>query len=75
MNDHAGSPHGVETLFGKLQYAQWETWPGSEKEAVRNYVRAWYQMLHAQAKDVDESWELEELHSALLEVGLDIGIA
>jgi hypothetical protein len=68
---HAGSFYGVEILFEKLQYAHWETWPASEIKAVRNYVQAWYQMLDSQAKDAEESRKLEELQTALSEVGLD----
>src|SRR5262245_5581830 len=70
--DREGARYGVATVFEKLDYAAWTSWPEPEAAAIRDAVRAWLQSLTARQSDFgDEPWELEELRSALVESGLD----
>jgi hypothetical protein len=74
-SDLAGAIYGVEVLFGKLKYAHFDAWPREEIVVVKNFVRAWHQLLTAQGKDAAENWELEELQEVLSEAGLEDWIA
>ena len=59
----ATEPCGVnlETLFGKLQYAKWTTWPSAEVQVIKTYLRAlWEKALN--------SFPLHEHLPALFEI-------
>ena len=72
--DHMGAPYDVATLFDKLNYANWTSWPEAEVEAVRAFVRNWLENLEQQAsRSKDEPWQLEELRSALVETDCKAG--
>ena len=71
--DHMGAPYDVTTLFQKLNYASWTTWPDSERAAVRGFVRAWLQDLEDEAEQSpEEPWKLDELRTALAETDFDV---
>jgi hypothetical protein len=64
--DHAGAPHTLFMLFGKLDYARWTTWPVDEAAAVRRFIDAWKRVLTVEARTSAESaWELDELSGGI----------
>jgi len=74
--DHMGAPYGVATLFAKLEYAGWASWPSAEREAIRSFVRVWLHDLEASVlQSSAEPWQLEELRSALSHSRFDTGSA
>ena len=63
---HRGAPCCLFVLFGKLDLAEWTTWPREEVAAVRGFVDAWIRSLAHDAKPSEEAaWELDELRSSM----------
>jgi hypothetical protein len=70
--DHPGSHYGPFILFAKLDYADWTTWPTSEADGVRNFVKLWKKFLMSEPGEAEAgNWQLEELQMALREYGFD----
>jgi hypothetical protein len=66
VSDHAGAPYTLFMVFGKLDQAQWLTWPAGEVAAIRRFVDAWQRALAREAHESDESaWELDELRAGI----------
>ena len=66
--DHSGSRYDVCTLFGKLQYANWESWTSRQVNSVQEFVRLWLLDLEVkQSGDREVDDEREELRSAIAE--------
>ena len=70
--DYEGALWDVAVILGKLDYAGWASWPEPEIQAVRRFVGAWRQALAARVHEsTEEAWQLEELESALAQLGFN----
>jgi hypothetical protein len=64
--DHRGAPYSLFMFFGKLDQAQWLTWPPGETTAIRRFVDAWQRALVTEAHESEErAWELDELKAGI----------
>ena len=75
--DGGAARYDVSVLLGKLQYAEWESWPAAERVAVRAFLRAWRDLLRSRAEvpefpEYGETSELEDLERALGDHGIDL---
>lgn len=62
----AVAPWDLDTLFGKLVYADWTTWPEVEKTAVLSFLTSWHDALAMRASGSEQAaLELTELEGAL----------
>ncbi len=55
-------------LLGKLNYAQWESWPSEEQTAVQDFVFEYWQALIT-SEEKGSSYELSQFLSAALDAG------
>ncbi len=57
----------IENVFGKLAYAEWQTWPANQQAPIQHYFsRLWQQSL------ADADYPLSALLAALARTGLDL---
>lgn len=61
----------VETVFGKLAYGHWKTWPQKEQEVINTFCAAFWQSLVEAEYPLADSRIRDHL-SGFLEAGIDL---